>query len=51
MTWEHDQLWCECDGATTQLDDDTFKCLQCGKVWRNLGGWSWEEVKPEEEAA
>jgi len=47
MTWEHDQLWCECDGATTEtsIGSEVFKCLQCGKTWR----WSevlerWEEV-------
>jgi len=46
MTWEHDQLWCDCGGATTELDDDSFECLQCGARHRwNERKEEWEEVK------
>ncbi len=36
MTWKHDDLWCECGGATVETVGGTevYECLSCGKVWR-----------------
>jgi len=45
MTWEYDQWWCECDGATTDAGDNALECLQCGKAWKwNETAEKWEEV-------
>jgi hypothetical protein len=51
MTWEYDQWWCDCDGATSLVTDepaDKLECVECGKVWRRDGdSGDWETIERE----